>query len=127
MDYKTFFDTVRPLFGGKLSQSQVNGINTILNKSNGLPVPYVAYILATAQHETANTMLPVRETLASSDKSAVNILEKSWKSGKLKGVKTPYWRFDSDGKTWLGRGYVQLTHKYNYDKAGKMIGVDLLS
>lgn len=127
MSNAAFFAAIRPLFGGALSQSQVDGVNHILSATKGLPKSYRAYLLATTHHETAKTMMPVRETLASTDKAAVARLEKAWKDGKLKWVKTPYWRFDKDGKTWLGRGYVQLTHKANYQKAGKLIGVDLVS
>lgn len=73
----------------------------------------LAYILATAYHETAHTMKPVRETLATSDKQAIARLDSAFAKGQLKWVKTPYWR---DG--WFGRGYVQVTHKANYDKFG---------
>lgn len=111
---------------GKLSQSQVDGINVILEASEGLDVTWRAYLLATAWWETARTMQPVRETLATSDQAAVNRLEKAWKSGRLPSVRTPYWRFDQDGKTWLGRGYVQLTHRKNYARAGLELGLDLL-
>jgi len=80
-----------------------------------------AYILATAWHESAHTMKPVRETLAKTDAKAKEILTKAWKAGKLPWVKKDYW---SDG--WFGRGYVQLTHKANYERAGKKLGVDLV-
>lgn len=73
----------------------------------------LAYILSTAYHESAHTMKPVRETLATSDKQAIARLDSAWSKGQLKWVKTPYWR---DG--WFGRGYVQITHKANYDKMG---------
>lgn len=73
----------------------------------------LAYILATSYHETAHTMRPVRETLASSDKQAIARLDAAYAKGQLKWVKTPYWR---DG--WFGRGFVQITHKANYDKMG---------
>lgn len=80
-------------------------------KSKGVLRNQLAYILATAYHETAMTMRPVRETLATSDKQAITRLDSAFAKGQLKWVKTPYWR---DG--WFGRGYVQLTHKVNYDK-----------
>lgn len=82
----------------------------------------LAYVLATAFHETAHTMKPVRETLATSDAQAIARLDNAWKKGQLKWVKTPYWR-----EGWFGRGYVQLTHKANYDKASTKLGVDLVS
>jgi len=55
---------------------------------------WLAYILATALHETAHTMLPVTEYGS---------------KAYLRGKK--YWPF-------IGRGYVQLTHDYNYQKYG---------
>lgn len=122
---EAFFSEVRKHFG-RLSQAQVDGFNIILKAAEGRQVSHVAYILATAWHETARTMQPVRETLAGSDAQAVARLEKAWKAGKLPQVKIPYWRYDDTGRTWLGRGYVQLTHKDNYRKAAAMVSVDLL-
>lgn len=127
MTRAAFFDAIRPMFGGKLTQEQVQGIEILLTATDGLPVSHRAYLLATAKHETANTMQPVREALAKTDAGAAAALEKAWKAGKLKWVKTPYWRFDADGKAWFGRGYVQLTHKANYQKAGKRMGIDLVA
>jgi len=118
-----FFDAVRPLFGGLLKQSQVDGLKAIVaawNKYGDGDTGKLAYVLATAFLETAQTMQPVRETLASSDAKAKEILTKAWKSGKLK-VSKDYW---SSG--YFGRGYVQLTHKENYEKAGRKLGVDLV-
>lgn len=120
------FDAIRPLFDGRLTQPQVEGIKTILAAASKSPITHKAYLLATAFHETARTMQPVRETLAATDELAVNRLERAWQAGKLPSVRTPYWRFDDEGKTWLGRGYVQLTHKKNYARAGKELNVDLL-
>lgn len=79
-----------------------------------------AYVLATAYHETAATMKPVREALAKTDAGAMAALNKAWKDGKLPWVKSDYW---SGG--YFGRGYVQLTHKANYAYAGEQLGVPL--
>lgn len=120
-----FFAAMRPVFGGSLTQDQVNGLLVILEawkKVGSGKLRDLAYILATARHETANTMQPVRETLASTDAKAKERLTKTWKAGKLGQVKTDYW---SSG--FFGRGYVQLTHKANYEKAGKQLGIDLVS
>lgn len=127
MSTAAFFAAARPLFGGTLSQSQVDGLMTILKATEGRPISHRAYLLATTQHETAHTMQPVRETLAKTDDSAIARLENAWAKGQLKWVKTPYWRKDADGKTWLGRGYVQLTHKTNYERASKITGIDLVA
>lgn len=127
MSRADFYDAIRPLFGGSLTQEQVQGVEILLTATDGLSVSHRAYLLATAKHETAHTMQPVRETLAKSDDGAVKALEKAWKAGKLPWVKTPYWRKDRDGKSWFGRGYVQLTHKANYQKASARTGIDLVA
>jgi predicted chitinase len=41
-------------------------------------------------------------------------------------VKSAYWRKDAQGKSWLGRGLVQLTHKANYERMGPIVGADLV-
>ena len=120
-----FFEAVRPLFGGSLSQAQVDGFKIIFEawrKVGSGNDRDLAYILATAYHETARTMQPVRETLATTDAKAKERLTKAWKSGKLPWVKSDYW---SSG--WFGRGFVQLTHRANYVKAGEKLGIDLVS
>jgi len=120
-----FFEAVRPLFGGSLSQAQVDGFKIIFEawrKVGSGNERDLAYILATAYHETARTMQPVRETLATTDAKAKERLTKAWKSGKLPWVKSDYW---SSG--WFGRGFVQLTHRANYVKASEKLGVDLVS
>lgn len=88
---------------------------------------WLAYILATAFHETGGTCLPVRETGAASDAVAIARLERAFAAGRLPWVKTPYWRRDKDGKSWLGRGLVQITHRANYARLGQAIGEDLIS
>jgi len=127
MTTAAFYAAARSLFGGTLSQSQVDGLNVILEATHHLPISHRAYLLATTHHETGRTMQPVRETFAKTDDEAIRRLEASFAKGQLKWVKTPYWRKDADGKSWLGRGYVQLTHKVNYEKASMLTGVDLVA
>ncbi|CDN47055.1 chitinase [Neorhizobium galegae] len=127
-----FFDLVRTkLFKGRLATGQVEGLTAILDgwqarvgQDEAQPL---AYVLATAFHETAATMQPVRETLASSDRSAIARLEEAFAAGRLGSVKTPYWRLDADGKSWLGRGLVQLTHRRNYEAMSAVTGIDLVA
>ena len=128
IDHRFFFSTIRRSFG-PLRQDQVDGFNVLLSaiEERCSSIPEASYLLATAWHETAFTMQPVRETLASSDEDAIARLEFAWRRGKLRSVKNPYWRKDQDGKSWLGRGYVQLTHPQNYERMGKRLGVDLVS
>lgn len=66
-----------------------------------------AYVLATTQHETASTFRPLEEY------------------GRGKG--RSYGRPDPQtGKTYYGRGFVQLTWKSNYARYGKILGIDLV-
>lgn len=125
IDRAAFFAAVRSsLFGGRLKQGQVDGLNVILEEAEKrLTDPrQIAYVLATAYHETGRTIQPVRETFATSDASAIARLDKAFRDGKLGQVKTPYWR-----EGWFGRGYVQLTHRDNYAKMSAVVGVDLVS
>jgi len=70
----------------------------------GLLRNQLAYVLATAYHETAHTMKPVREAFW---------LSESWRRKNLRYF------------PWYGRGFVQLTWEANYIRAGKELGVDL--
>ncbi len=133
MDMTTFFAYARRApFGGRLSQGQIDGMNALFRCWRSHKIPgsdnnrLLAYILASVFHETAGRMLPVRETLASTDAGAIAALDKAYKAGKLGQVKTPYWRKDAEKKSWFGRGVIQLTHKENYRNLGKRIGVDLV-
>lgn len=133
MDRKIFYDNVRNApFPNMLTQPQVDGMNVILDEwdKRGLTEPsWLAYMLATAFHETAHWMQPVIETRRASEPTnpsvdtAIARLDNAFNSGKLKWVKTPYWRKDADGMSWLGRGFVQLTHKTNYQNAEAKTGI----
>src|SRR5690625_2620218 len=102
---KEFFDKVRgSLFGGSLSQTQVDGLNRILDESKNLSTKHRAYILATAYHETDKTMTPLREYGRG--------------RGRVYGV------VDESGKAPYGRGYVQLTWRENYVRADERLGLD---
>lgn len=117
MNRKVFYDFVRNLpFGGRISPDQFAGLEKIIDYAKehypDIDKRWLAYILATVFHETARTMQPVRETLATSDAQAIIRLDNAYKKGTLK-VSKPYWR---DG--YFGRGLVQITFKENYDKFG---------
>jgi hypothetical protein len=134
---RIFFDEVRKsLFAGRLKRREVEGLNAVLagwakldesarEAAGGNDA--LAYVLATAFHETAATMRPVRETLALSDADAIARLERAFRAGRLSTVKTPYWRPDAEGRTWLGRGFVQLTHRRNYEAMSALTGINLVS
>ena len=104
IDLKTFFDHIRkPLFG-RLTAKQVSGHENIIKamKKHDVPVSWAAYILATAYHETAKKMQPVREGLNASD---------AWRKRNLR-----YY-------PWYGRGHVQLTWRENYVKADQKLNL----
>lgn len=132
MDHAKFFAGLRSsLFRGGLSQPQVDGINAILDscRRNRVADPHhVANILAQVYHETGGYMFPIKETVYAShkdknpsDATVISRLNNAWAKGQLSWVKTPYWR---DG--WFGRGMIQLTHRENYLKMGRRLGVPLV-
>jgi hypothetical protein len=109
----SFFEHVRGhLFGGKLGQSQVEGLKAILDEWDRAYADkddrWLAYMLATVHHETDRTMQPIEEY------------------GRGKGKK--YGQPDAvTGKTYYGRGFVQLTWKANYEAMAKLLGIDTLA
>ena len=133
MNRDAFFAAVRSApFGGSLKQSQVDGMDAILDGwevTGATDLRWLAYCLGTTFHETARAMQPVIETRQPSEEknpsvdTAIARLESSWKAGKLPWVKTPYWRKDAAGLSWLGRGFVQCTHKSNYERAERETGI----
>lgn len=133
MDRKIFYDHVRGApFPGKLTQPQVDGLNVILDEwdKRGLnELSWLAYMLATTFHETARWMQPVIETRQASEAAnpsvdiAIARLDRSWAGGRLPWVRQPYWRKDAYGMSWLGRGFVQLTFKTNYQNAQAKTGI----
>jgi len=96
MNRSEFFNQFRKSFGGKLTQSQVEGADKILDEAEkrGVPLNQLAYILATVWHETAHTMQPIRER------------------GSEKYLRSkPYY-------PWVGEGLVQVTWEANHRKFG---------
>lgn len=118
------------VFGGRLSRAQVEGVEAVLTRfsARGWADPrWLAYMLATAHHETGGTMQAVRETFAATDDEAVARLERAWRAGKLPTVRMPYWRRDAAGRSYYGRGLVQITHRENYQKMSRVTGLDLVA
>ena len=116
------FDVVRPMFGGSLNQAQVDGINTILSAfklhGDGSRMS-LAYLLATTKHETADTMQPIHERGA---KAYFAKYEPGTSIDRNLGN-----TIKGDGYRFRGRGYVQITGRANYAKAGKKLGRDLIA
>ncbi len=124
MKLAAFFDAVRvPVFNGRLSKSQVSGCETLLTAFAvaGWPLEWAAYGLATAKWETAHTMQPRAERGGESyfrmmydpagSRPALAMANGNTQAG--------------DGARYRGRGYVQLTWRNNYRRAGQKLGQDL--
>lgn len=112
-----FYNKVRLNFS-KLSQSQVEGFETILNEwntTNYKDIRWLAYMLATVWHETAKTMRPIEEY----GKGRGRPYGKKLKHSRV-SYKTP-------NKLYYGRGFVQLTWYENYELLGRLLNVDLLN
>lgn len=127
VDIGTFYQLAKQRFSQYQSGgNHYAGTDAILNYWNThrelKDIRWLGYILATAYHETAYRMYPVRETLASTDESAISRLENYYQKRQSGPV---YWRpVDETGKGYFGRGYVQLTWDYNYKRADLRFGID---
>ena len=109
IDRQIFFDSVRPKpFGGKLSQSQVDGMGYILDAYEmgyaDWDLRWLAYAFATTFHETSKEMQPISEYGKG--------------SGAAYGKPDP-----TTGQCYYGRGYVQLTWDTNYKRADNELGL----
>lgn len=103
-----FFRTVRRIMHpNKLTQQQVDGINTIVRMWKGTDLRDLSYILATAKLEC---------------RFHLSIPEIGKGRGKAYGVADP-----ETGHAYYGRGPVQLTWKRNYEKMGKALERDLVN
>lgn len=121
-----FFDAIRPLFGGRLRQEQVDGINAIVSTfwqtfPNG-DRRWLAYELATAHLETAQTMQPIRERGSNEYfRRRYDITGEKPEIAARLGNTQP-----GDGVKFCGRGYVQLTGRANYARATRELGIDFV-
>jgi len=118
MNTKSFYDSIRStLFKGTISSKQFQGIEAIIAEYNRVCLNdprKLAYVLATAYHETATTMQPIAEY----GKGAKYDYGK-----KLRMSRKPYTTPD---KLYYGRGLVQLTWYENYQAMGKFLSMPLL-
>ena len=86
-------------------------LQSIADDSDVADVRWAAYMLATVRHECANRWQPIEE----------------FGRGANRPYGAPVTVQDADGTTYTnsyyGRGYVQLTWRYNYQKAGQALGL----
>lgn len=81
---------------------------------------WLAYILATAYRESAGTMQPVREGLCSTNECSIKSVTALLKKNNRPDSEN--YALPINGKSYYGRGLVQITHKRNYDRVGKALG-----
>lgn len=134
MDKNKFFEAAREgVFAGKLKQSQVGGLDAILDEAEkrGTPIQHLAYILASAHHETGGRFQPVEENMSYSAKRLTQVWPKRFPTlaaahpfaNNPKGLANKVYggrmgNALNEGWTYRGRGLIQITGKDNYAKFG---------
>lgn len=100
IDRQKFFTGFRQRIDATIEQEQVDGLEFLLARfeADSYAIPQIAYFLATAFHETAGSFQPVEE-------------------GYYLGKKAKAFQKTLRYYPYFGRGYVQLTHKSNSEKA----------
>jgi hypothetical protein len=113
---KSFVILRERLFGGSLTQTQVNSLNYLVARCEHFKINYseTAYVLATVFHETGYL-----ETV-----NGHKVMNRYMRPVKERGSQEYL-----EGKKYypyIGYGYVQLTWYENFLRVGKLIGVDLI-
>jgi putative chitinase len=127
IDRKKFFTYYRNRFG-PLSQNLVDALSRLLvsiEQDQGFVGTetdrrQLAYCLATFKWETAHTLRPIDEF--GSDEYFDRRYSPQTRVGRVLGNTQQH-----DGSRFHGRGYVQLTGRSNYDRAGNFLQIDLIN
>jgi predicted chitinase len=90
----------------EMARENIYHIVKALDEEGILTDRTLAYALATVEHETGSRFQPVREGFS----DAV---------GRNEAIKRGY----GGGANYYGRGYIQLTHNYNYRDMGQKLGL----
>lgn len=117
IDRVAFYTQYKKSFG-RFTTRQFNGFEDVFNAweaSDLSDIRWLAYMLATAYHETAATMQPIEEYGKGRGKRYGLMIKHS-------GV-----AYKNPKKIYFGRGYVQLTWFENYEIMGRLLGFDLLN
>jgi len=123
-----FFDYLRRhAFKGQMTGKQVDGLNAILDAWEATYARkddrWLAYALGTAHHETDAKMQPINEYGGARYFFRMyDIKGDRPKKARELGNLNP-----GDGILFHGRGYVQLTGRFNYQKMERKFGMDLTS
>lgn len=118
-----YFQMYRALFVPKLTQKQVDGHNAIIEYfeyAGDKDANKLAYMLATAYHETGTRMEAVREGFAQTNEAAIRIITRMFEQGR---ISTNYALPEANGHSYYGRGLVQITWPDNYKRLGHAIGI----
>jgi hypothetical protein len=100
---------ILPNWKGGDKNATVEAIIQEAHRQNITSQAQIAYIIATVQHETAESFQPVKESYY--------LGEPAGKNHRQTLHYYPYY----------GRGYVQLTWDYNYRKYSDVLGLDLVN
>jgi hypothetical protein len=126
MNKSVFFDAVRDsLFDGRLSQTQVDGMDAMLTAwedgADTGDIRHLAYTFATAHHETGRRMIPVEEMGGPRYfRDMYDIRGKRPSVARTLGNVQP-----GDGARYHGRGRVQVTGRRNYTRLAALTGQPL--
>lgn len=145
MNRAQLFASVRAsVFGGGITQQQVDGVNSVLDACAALGVTdprHIAYILATPMIETGGAFQPIVENLNYSEQGLLRTFPKYFTAANAKTyahkpeaiANRAYGNrmgngpeSSGDGFRYRGRGFCQITGHDNYAKFSKLLGADLV-
>lgn len=95
-------------------------------KGKACNLKQIAYMLATIKHETAETFKPITEYGGKTYFNRYDPVLANTQARRNRAIKMGNTQ-KGDGYKYRGRGFVQLTWKKNYKKAGNYLGIDLVN